>query len=412
MVQPHEGQVGGGHSPPELHLGHEGPPGHQRAPGRVRAQPPAGAAPGGDHLAAGPGFRPGHLAAALAPQPGRLRRRGPGLGPLPAPSVPAIPGRSWPSASRTSTTRWPPACASWCTRTSWVTGSWAWWPATWSGRTASHNEPQAVALVEHVCGPRHGRARARAAGRARRACRTAAAVGVSDRIEIRDLRVLGVHGVLPEERERAQPFSLDIVAWVDIDGGPAERRPGRHGRLRGAGPAAADVVAGRSFQLLEALAGRLADALLVADPRLEAVEVTVRKLRPPLALDVASTGVRVRAQSLMATPWRRAFLGLGSNLGDRRGPPAPAPWPSLRAGGDVVAVSPLYETEPVGGPGRPGSLPQPGGRAGHDRLAPPPARRCQALEAAAHRVRTVRLGPRTLDADVLCWRASRSTSPT
>jgi dihydroneopterin aldolase len=56
---------------------------------------------------------------------------------------------------------------------------------------------------------------------------------------------------------------------------------------------AADVVGQRSFQLLEALAGRLADALLISDARLEAVEVTVRKLRPPLALDVASTGVRV-----------------------------------------------------------------------------------------------------------------------
>jgi len=56
---------------------------------------------------------------------------------------------------------------------------------------------------------------------------------------------------------------------------------------------AADVVGQRSFQLLEALAGRLAEALLITDSRVEAVEVTVRKLRPPLALHVASTGVRV-----------------------------------------------------------------------------------------------------------------------
>jgi hypothetical protein len=38
----------------------------------------------------------------------------------------------------------------------------------------------------------------------------------------------------------------------------------------------------------------LASALLIVDPRLEAVEVTVRKLHPPLPLDVGSTGVRVR----------------------------------------------------------------------------------------------------------------------
>jgi dihydroneopterin aldolase len=114
-----------------------------------------------------------------------------------------------------------------------------------------------------------------------------------DRIEIRDLRVSGVHGVLPEERERAQPFSLDIVAWVDM---AAAQRSDDLSDTVDYGALAhlvADVVARQSYRLLEALAGRLADALLISDSRLRAVEVTVRKLRPPLALDVASTGVRV-----------------------------------------------------------------------------------------------------------------------
>jgi dihydroneopterin aldolase len=117
---------------------------------------------------------------------------------------------------------------------------------------------------------------------------------MSDRIEIRDLRVVGRHGVLAEERDRSQPFSLDIVAWLDTS--QAQRSDALADTVDYAGLAhtAAEVVAGRSFQLLEALAGRLAEALLVTDPRLEAVEVTVRKLRPPLALDVATTGVRVR----------------------------------------------------------------------------------------------------------------------
>jgi dihydroneopterin aldolase len=114
-----------------------------------------------------------------------------------------------------------------------------------------------------------------------------------DRIEIRDLRVVGLHGVLPEERERAQPFSLDIVAWLDM--AEAQRSDALEDTVDYGALAqtAADVVGQRSFQLLEALAGRLADALLITDSRLEAVEVTVRKVRPPLALHVASTGVRV-----------------------------------------------------------------------------------------------------------------------
>jgi 2-amino-4-hydroxy-6-hydroxymethyldihydropteridine diphosphokinase len=93
----------------------------------------------------------------------------------------------------------------------------------------------------------------------------------------------------------------------------------------------------------------------------------------------------------------RAFLGLGSNVGDRRG--------HLRAAvagiPDVVAVSPLYETEPVGGP--PGQddylnlvVELDTGRTPRELLEL--ARR---VEEAAGRVRTVRDGPRTLDVDVL-----------
>ncbi len=117
---------------------------------------------------------------------------------------------------------------------------------------------------------------------------------MTDRIEIRDLRVTGVHGVLPEERERAQPFSLDIVAWLDMDAAQQSDDLADTVDYGALAQAAAHIVGGRSYRLLEALAGRLASALLITDPRLEAVEVTVRKLRPPLALDVGSTGVRVR----------------------------------------------------------------------------------------------------------------------
>ena len=97
---------------------------------------------------------------------------------------------------------------------------------------------------------------------------------------------------------------------------------------------------------------------------------------------------------------RRAFIGLGSNLGDRRALLADAV-ARLEAAGDVAAVSPLYETEPVGGPEGQGPflnlVVELVTADGPRRLL----ERCQALEVAADRVRTVRWGPRTLDADVL-----------
>jgi 2-amino-4-hydroxy-6-hydroxymethyldihydropteridine diphosphokinase len=98
-------------------------------------------------------------------------------------------------------------------------------------------------------------------------------------------------------------------------------------------------------------------------------------------------------------PWR-AFIGLGSNLGDRRALLRRAV-EGLGAAGDVVAVSPLYETDPVGGPEGQG----PYLNLVVELSTPDTPRqlleRCRALEVAAGRVRTVRWGPRTLDADVL-----------
>jgi 2-amino-4-hydroxy-6-hydroxymethyldihydropteridine diphosphokinase len=93
----------------------------------------------------------------------------------------------------------------------------------------------------------------------------------------------------------------------------------------------------------------------------------------------------------------RAFLGLGSNLGDRRALLGAA----VRALPDVVAVSQLYETEPVGGP--PGQGPflnlvvELDTRLGPRQLLELAGR----LETAAGRRRGVRWGPRTLDVDVL-----------
>jgi 2-amino-4-hydroxy-6-hydroxymethyldihydropteridine diphosphokinase len=96
----------------------------------------------------------------------------------------------------------------------------------------------------------------------------------------------------------------------------------------------------------------------------------------------------------------RAFLGLGSNLGDRRALLAAAV-EGLRAGGDVRAVSPLYETEPVGGPGEQDPFLNLVVELLTDDSPRQLLARCRSVEAAADRVRTVRWGPRTLDADVL-----------
>lgn len=110
-------------------------------------------------------------------------------------------------------------------------------------------------------------------------------------------------------------------------------------------------------------------------------------------------------------PARRCHLALGSNLGDREAF-LTAAVDDLDASDqvDVVAVSAVYETDPVGGPEQGPYL-----NAvvaldttldARDLLA-----LAHDLEARAGRVRTVTDGPRTLDVDVLTVGEERHESP-
>lgn len=99
----------------------------------------------------------------------------------------------------------------------------------------------------------------------------------------------------------------------------------------------------------------------------------------------------------------RAFLGLGSNLGDRLGylRDAVTALSDLAEVAEVTAVSPIYETSPVGGP-----VSQPSFLNLVVELSTEASPRqllelAQTLEAAAGRIRTVADGPRSLDVDVL-----------
>ncbi len=93
----------------------------------------------------------------------------------------------------------------------------------------------------------------------------------------------------------------------------------------------------------------------------------------------------------------RAFLGLGSNLGDRRAylRDAVAKLP------DVSAASPVYETDPIGGPPGQGAYLNCVVELWTSRTPRELLVLAQAAEAAAQRLRVERWGPRTLDVDVL-----------
>jgi 2-amino-4-hydroxy-6-hydroxymethyldihydropteridine diphosphokinase len=102
----------------------------------------------------------------------------------------------------------------------------------------------------------------------------------------------------------------------------------------------------------------------------------------------------------------RAYLGLGSNLGDR--------WAYLRSGVGALArldpalcVSPVYETAPVGGPSDQGAYLNAVVRIDTD-LAPAELLTfAREVESEAGRQRDVRWGPRTLDVDIVAIEGTR-----
>ena len=96
-----------------------------------------------------------------------------------------------------------------------------------------------------------------------------------------------------------------------------------------------------------------------------------------------------------------AYIGLGSNLGDRAAY-LQAALDRLGMLGTVGAVSPFLETDPVGYAEQPRFL----NAAVRLRTTLPPddlLRALLSIEAALGRVRTVRWGPRTIDLDLLLY---------
>ena len=116
---------------------------------------------------------------------------------------------------------------------------------------------------------------------------------MTDRITLTGLRVRGHHGVFEHEKRDGQDFLVDITAWLDLSRAAATDdlvETLHYGELA---ESAAAVVAGKPYDLIESVAGRIADEVM-ADQRLHAVEVTVHKPSAPIPLTFADVSVTIR----------------------------------------------------------------------------------------------------------------------
>ena len=113
-----------------------------------------------------------------------------------------------------------------------------------------------------------------------------------DRILVPGLRALGVHGVLPEEKVRAQPFEVDLELHVDLSAAGESDDLNDTVSYADVIESVERVVTHERFELIERLATRIAE-VCKADPRVTGVIVEVRKMRPPVPTDVHHVAVRI-----------------------------------------------------------------------------------------------------------------------
>lgn len=118
-------------------------------------------------------------------------------------------------------------------------------------------------------------------------------MAAGDVIELRGLRLAGVVGVLPHEQAQPQPLEVDLDLHLDLATAGASDALDDTADYGAVCDVAERVISSTSYALLEALAEHLATAVLEADGRIDGVTVAVRKLRPPVAQQLSTSGVRI-----------------------------------------------------------------------------------------------------------------------
>ncbi|MGE2737306.1 dihydroneopterin aldolase [Mycolicibacterium vaccae] len=116
---------------------------------------------------------------------------------------------------------------------------------------------------------------------------------MTDRIELRGLRVRGFHGVFDHERRDGQDFVVDITVWMDLRAAAGSDDLADTLDYGALAQQAAAVVAGPPRRLIETVAAEIADGVLT-DERVREVEVTVHKPSAPIPLDFADVAVVAR----------------------------------------------------------------------------------------------------------------------
>ncbi len=117
---------------------------------------------------------------------------------------------------------------------------------------------------------------------------------MTDRIVLAGMAFAGRHGVLDSERLDAQPFEVDVEIVLDLRPAGTTDDLALTVDYGAVFETCRAIVEGPGVRLIEALAERIAAALLAGFPAAGDVVVRVRKPRAPLPGTFAWAGVEIR----------------------------------------------------------------------------------------------------------------------
>ena len=116
---------------------------------------------------------------------------------------------------------------------------------------------------------------------------------MADRIRLTGLTVFGHHGVFEHEKRDGQDFVVDVTIWLDLTRAVATDELAETVHYGELAELAAGIIAGPPRDLIEAVAGEIAETLMARYP-VYAAEVTVHKPFAPIPLTFTDVSVTVR----------------------------------------------------------------------------------------------------------------------
>jgi len=218
-----------------------------------------------------------------------------------------------------------------------------------------------------------------------------------DRITISDLEVFAYHGLLKEENSLGQKFLVSADLYFDVSEAAKDDDISKSISYTNICREIDSFLKNNTFKLIETMADRLARHLLIKYDKLDGVCIRVKKPWAPILMTLDTVSVSVERK------WHEAYIGLGSNMGDKEGNIKKA-IALLNEEEDcrVLSVSRLHITKPVGPVIQDDFL---NGALYMKTLKTPQELLALAgtIENRLGRVRDVRWGPRTIDLDILLY---------